>query len=107
MLGVRDTRQVTWRRRHAHSHYVGYVTVSDDSLRLAGSEHATGIDVALTIPYDAIREVRVGRDPYEEVVGERSVVLDLADNDPIYVRPVCTGGVDLNAFARRLAASSS
>jgi hypothetical protein len=106
MLGVRDTRRVTWRRRYAHSHYVGYVTVSDDNLRLAGSEHTTGIDVALTIPYGAIREVRVGRDPNEEIVGERSVVLDLADNDPIYVRPVGTSSIDLQGFARRLGAAS-
>ena len=104
MLGVRDTRRVTWRRRYAHSHYVGYVTVNDRNLRLAGSEHATGIDVALTIPYGAIRKIRVGRDPCEEVVGERSVVLELADNDPIYVRPVSTGRTDLRDFARRLGA---
>ena len=104
MLGVRDTRRVVWRRRYAHSNYVGYVTVSDDSVRLAGSEQATGIDVALTIPYAAIRQVRVGRDSYEAILGERSVVLELADNDPIYVRPVGTTPVDLPGFARRLGA---
>ena len=102
MLGVRDTRRVAWRRRYAHSLYTGYVTVSDDSVRLAGSEHATGIDVALTIPYSAIRKIRVGNDPYEEIVGERSVVLELADNDPIYVRPVGTKVIDLDGFARKL-----
>jgi hypothetical protein len=105
MLGVRDTRRVAWRRRHAHSYYLGYVTVSDESLRLAGSERATGIDVALTIPYRAVRDIRVGRDYREEVVGERSVVLDLADNDPIYVRPVNPGELDLQTFARRLGAA--
>jgi hypothetical protein len=104
MLGVRDTRRVAWRRRHAHSYYLGYVTVNDDSLRLAGEEHGTGIDVALTIPYRAVREIRVGRDYREEVVGERSVVLDLADNDPIYLRPVNAGDIDLQSFARKLAA---
>jgi hypothetical protein len=104
MLGVRDTRRVTWRRRYAHSQYVGYVTVSDNNLRLAGSEHATGIDVALTIPNDAIRQVRVGRDPYEEILGERSVVLELTDNDPIYLRPISTDAIDLQGFARRLSA---
>ncbi len=102
MRGVPDGGRVTWRRRYAHSQYVGYVTVSDESLRLAGSERVTGIDAALTIPYDAIRAVRVARDPYEEIVGERSVVLELADNDPIYVRPLGTTAVDLDAFARKL-----
>jgi hypothetical protein len=104
MLGVRDTRRVAWRRRHAHSFYVGYITVSDDSLRLAGEEHGTGIDVALTIPYRAVRDIRVGRDSYEEVVGGQSVVLELADNDPIYLRPVNGGEADLHNFARKLAA---
>jgi hypothetical protein len=102
MLGVRDTRRVTWRRQHASQHYVGYVTVTDSSVRLAGREHATGIDVSLSIPHDAIREVRVARDSGEEVVGERSVVLELRDDEPIFVRPVCTGPLDLDGFARRL-----
>jgi hypothetical protein len=102
MLGIRDTRRVTWRRQHAHQHYVGYVTVTDESVRLAGREHATGIDVSLSIPHEAIRRVRLARDDGEEVVGERSVVLELRDDQPIYVRPVSTGALDLDSFARRL-----
>ena len=81
---------------------MGYVTVTDDSVRLAGREHATGIDVSLSIPNGAIRKVRVARDSGEEVVGERSVVLELRDDAPIYVRPVCTGPIDLDGFARKL-----
>jgi hypothetical protein len=102
MLGIRDTRRVTWRRQHATQHYVGYVTVTDANVRLAGREHTTGIDVSLSIPHDAIRKVRVARDSGEEVVGERSVVLELLDDEPIYVRPVSTGPLDLDSFARRL-----
>lgn len=102
MLGIRDTRRVTWRRQHASQHYVGYVTVTDASVRLAGREHATGIDVSLSIPHDAIRKVRVGRDGGEEVVGEQSVVLELLDDEPIYVRPVGSGPLNLDGFARRL-----
>jgi tRNA A37 threonylcarbamoyladenosine synthetase subunit TsaC/SUA5/YrdC len=102
MLGVRDTRRVTWRRQHAHEHYVGYVTVTDESVRLAGREHATGIDVSLSIPHDAIRKVRLARDDGEQVVGERSVVLELSDDQPIYVRPVSIGPLDLDSFARKL-----
>jgi hypothetical protein len=57
MLGVRDTRRVTWRRQHASQHYLGYVTVTDQGVRLAGREHETGIDVSLSIPHDAIRDL--------------------------------------------------
>jgi tRNA A37 threonylcarbamoyladenosine synthetase subunit TsaC/SUA5/YrdC len=102
MLGIRETRRVTWRRQHASQHYVGYVTVTDASVRLAGRENVTGIEVSLSIPYDAIRKVRLARDGGEEVVGERSVVLELRDDEPIYVRPVCTGPLDLDGFARKL-----
>jgi hypothetical protein len=102
MLGIRDTRRVAWRRQHAPRHYVGYVTVTENSVRLAGHEEHTGIDVALSIPYDAIRKIRVARDAGEEVVGERSVVLELREDDPIYVRPLQPGPLDLDSFARRL-----
>jgi hypothetical protein len=102
MLGVRDTRRVTWRRQHASQHYVGYVTVTDGGVRLAGREHTTGIDVSLSIPHDAISTVRLAGNPDEEVVGERSVVLELRDDQPIYVRPLGTEPLDLDGFARRL-----
>lgn len=102
MLGVRDTRRVAWRRQHAPQHYVGYVTVTDDTIRLAGTEHHTGIDVALSIPHRAIRKIRVGAGITEEVVGERSVVLELSEDDPILVRPLCAGPLDLDKFVRRL-----
>jgi hypothetical protein len=102
MLGVRDTRRVAWRREHAPQHYVGYVTVTEQSVRLAGREHATGIEVSLSIPYDAIRKVRVARAAGEEVVGERSVVLELREDAPIFVRPLCAGPLDLDGFARKL-----
>ncbi len=102
MLGTHDTRRVAWRRQHARRHYVGYVTVSDDTVRLAGHERATGIDIALTIPHDAIRKVRVGREPAEEISGERSVVVELREDEPIYLRPVSAGSIDLDGFARKL-----
>jgi hypothetical protein len=102
MLGIRDTRRVAWRRQHALRHYVGYVTVTEDGVRLAGHEDATGIDIALSIPYDAIRKVRVARAAGEEVVGEPSVVLELHEDEPIFVRPLSAVASDLDGFARRL-----
>jgi hypothetical protein len=102
MLGVRDTRRVAWRRQHAQRHYVGYVTVSEDTVRLAGREETTGIDVALSIPHSAIRKIRVERLAAAEVVGEPSVVLELLDEEPIYIRPISTGQLDLDSFARKL-----
>ena len=102
MLGVRDTRRVAWRREHAPQHYVGYVTVTEKNVRLAGTEHATGIEVSLSIPYDAIRKIRVARDAAEEVVGERAVVLELRKDAPIFVRPLETGALGLDSFARKL-----
>lgn len=102
MLGVRDTRRVAWRRQHAPQHYVGYVTVTEKSVRLAGREHITGIDASLSIPYDAISNVRVGRGSGEEVVGQPAVVLELREDDPILVRPLSEDSLDLDAFARKL-----
>jgi hypothetical protein len=102
VLGVRDTRRVAWRREHAPQHYVGYVTVTEESVRLAGREHATGIEVSMSIPYDAIRKIRVARDAAEEVVGEPAVVLELREDAPIFVRPLHIGALGLDSFARKL-----
>jgi hypothetical protein len=102
MLGVRHTERVAWRRKHASRHYVGYVLVADDAVRLAGHEQDTGIYSVLSIPAAAVEEVRVGRRYEEEVVGEPAVVLDLPDDDPIYLRPLATGPLHLEDLARRL-----
>jgi hypothetical protein len=106
MLGVRDTRQVAWRREHAQRHYVGYVTITDDAVRLVGRELSTGIDVSLSIPHRAIRGVRIGTEPTDLVDGELTVVLDLRDEEPIYVRPIGGGPLDLDSFSRRFAKPS-
>jgi hypothetical protein len=102
MLGVLETRQVAWRRQHAQRHYVGYVTVTEDGIRLAGREKATGIDVSLSIPHTAIREVHVASSDAEKVNGGLTVVLELCDEEPIYVLPLGDGPPDLDGFARKL-----
>ncbi len=102
MLGVLDTRRVAWRRQYAQRHYVGYATVTESAVRLVGREEATGIDVSLSIPHTAIEAVRVGSDGTEMVDGESAVVLELRDEEPIYVRPLGEGPLDLDGFARKL-----
>jgi hypothetical protein len=102
MLGVRHTGRVVWRRRHATRHYLGYVLVDDDSVRLAGTEADTGIYSVLSIPPDAIGRARVGDDPGEQVVGKQAVVIELADDDPIYLRPLAPGPLELEDLARKL-----
>jgi hypothetical protein len=102
MLGLRETRRVAWKRQYARRHYVGYVTVTETTVRFAGREDATGIDVTLSIPYDAISKIRVAEDAAEEVVGERSVVLELREDEPIFVRPISPDTQDLDDFARKL-----
>ena len=105
MLAVRDLRQVAWRRRHAHQHYAGYLTLTDEAIRLSGRESATGIDVALSIPHRAVDRIRIGTEPDDCLVGEPAIVLELADQAPILLRPIGTGRFDLDALARKLSAA--
>jgi hypothetical protein len=102
MLGVHHTARVAWRREHASRHYVGYVIVGDDTIRLAGDEQDTGIHAVLSIPRAAVRRARVGKRAGEQVVGEQAVVIELADNDPIYLRPIAIGPLGLSDLARKL-----
>jgi hypothetical protein len=94
------TPHAAWRRQNATHHYAGSIEGSEDGLRLAGRDPATGIQVTLVIPAAEIREVRVARGWDERVVGERCVVLDLVDSTPILVREV--GASDPHDLARRL-----
>jgi hypothetical protein len=103
MLALRDLRRVTWRRSGATEHYLGYLAVSDETIRLSGREEATHIDVALSIPHTAIRRVRLGAGPAERIGDERAVVVELADRVPIFLRPVERGEPALETLARRLA----
>jgi hypothetical protein len=105
MLAVRDLRRVAWRRRHAHQHYAGYLTLTDDTIRLSGRESATGIDVALSIPHQAINSVRIGTTADDQLAGEPAVVLEVADGAPILIRPIDTGRFEIDALARRLASA--
>lgn len=101
MLGIDDVRRVAWRRRHAAHHYLGHLTLTDKVVRLSGREGAAGIEATITIPHEAIQRVRVCS-PGEHVVGEASVVIELADRDPILIRPVDIGPLDLEGLVRRI-----
>jgi len=104
MLGVRDLRRVAWRRLSAPQHYIGYVTITDDVIRLSGREEPTGIDVALSIPCAAVRHTHIGTLPEEQLAGESTLVLDVADGVPIVVRPIGIGELQLESLARKLRA---
>jgi hypothetical protein len=106
IIGARHTRRVVWRRRHATRHYVGYVLVTDNLVRLAGDEQDTAIHAVLSIPAAAIQGVRVARTPDEHLVGEAAVVIELSDDDPIYLRPITTGALGLDELARKLSSVS-
>jgi len=106
ILGARHTGRVVWRRRHATRHYIGYVLVTDDLLRLAGDEQDTAIHAVLSIPPSAVERVRVGHTQDEHIVGEPAVVIELSDDDPIYLRPITTGALGLEELARKLSSIS-
>jgi hypothetical protein len=106
MFGARHTGRVVWRRRHASRHYIGYVLVTDNLVRLAGDEQDTGIHAVLTIPPAAITGVRVALAHSERIVGEPAVVIELTDDDPIYLRPITTGPLGLDELARKLSSVS-
>ena len=108
MLGVRHTGRVAWRRKHASRHYVGYVLVTDD----ASGSPATSTRPAST-PCSRSRRDRDRGDsrrtqtPGEQIVGEPAVVIELTDNDPIYLRPITTGPLGLDDLARKLSFAST
>jgi hypothetical protein len=102
IFGSRHTGRVVWRRRHATRHYVGYVLVTDNLVRLAGDEQDTAIHALLSIPPSAIRNIRIAESPAEHIVGEPGVVIELTDDDPIYLRPITTGALSLDDLARKL-----
>ena len=106
IMGARHTGRVVWRRSHATRHYVGYVLVTDTFVRLAGDEQDTAIHAVLSIPQTAIERVRVARTPTEHIVGEPAVVIELSDDDPIYLRPITTGALGLEELARKLSSIS-
>lgn len=99
--------RIAWQRRGFRWKYVGTIAAGESSIRLTGRDGSGGVDVALTIPLAEVEGVRVSRSQDEALGGERSVVLELAESDPILIREVGAGSLNVHALARRLAAMAA
>jgi hypothetical protein len=67
---------------------------------------STGIDAALSIPHEAIGSVRIGTSPDDQLGGQPTVVVEVADGEPILIRPIGTGRLEIDTLARRLSAAA-
>ena len=82
--------KVDWRRRNGRDHYVGRLDAGCGAVRLVGRKPATGIEIALTIPFEEIEQVRASESIDETLVGEPCVVIEPAHSAAILVREVGT-----------------
>jgi hypothetical protein len=86
--------KIVWRRRGVARDYVGSLVAGSDGIRLAGRDPRSRLDVTLAIPLDEVDGV-----DFED---DRWVVLDLADSDPILIRPDGDLPIHAQVLARRL-----
>jgi hypothetical protein len=96
--------RVAWHRRGRGPTYVGAVSHGPDRVRLTGRDPQSGIEIALSIPVVGIEHVGVEEPPDGSLHGERCVVLDLADAEAIYLRPLGDAPLHVNLLARALGA---
>lgn len=97
--------KVAWRRRNGRDHYVGRLDAGGGAVRLVGRKPATGIELALTIPFEEIERVRASESLDETLVGEPCVVIEPAHSSAIFVREVGTGKPPPVELAARLTAA--
>ena len=95
VLAIRELRKVAWRGPRACERYLGYLALTDEAVRLSGRDEATRVDVALSIPHEALRSVRAC---------EGTVVLELVDGE-IVVEPVDGSTAEVERLAHRLTAA--
>ena len=95
--------RIAWRRKGVRHHYVGTLAARGDGIVLAGREPATGIEVVLTIPFAEVEDVHLSSGEQESLVGEASVVVELADSPPILLREIGAGRLLPRALAAKLA----
>ena len=96
-----DCSRIAWRRGDTGPTYVGSVSRGPEAIRLAGRDAILGIDVSLSVPLHEIEYVGVS-DPSERSNGNPVVILDLADAEPIYLRPVGSTRLAVHLLARAL-----
>ena len=96
--------KIAWRRHGVRRHYLGTLVAGTEGIRLTGSDPVSGVEVVLSIPLTEIEDVRVAGPGDELLAGERCVVLELAESDPIYLRDVGTGPLHVHVLARSLGA---
>ena len=94
MFAIRELRKVAWRGPRARDEYVGYLALTDEAVRLSGRDEASGVEVALSIPHEALRRIRSS---------EERIVLELVDGE-IVVEPVGSQA-EVERFVRRLVAA--
>ena len=96
--------KIAWRRGERGPVYVGAVSRGADSIRLTGRDPILGIDVALSIPVGEIEYIGVAEAAFGSLDGGPVVVLDLPGSEPIHLRPVGGGSLDVHLLARALGA---
>jgi hypothetical protein len=100
---TRFEHAIAWRRFGAPRHYAGGLDLGDGVVVLNGREPSTGVEVSLRIPRHAVRALRLAMQSTEEVVGERGLVMELADEVPILLRPLGLGDLHEEDLAAALA----
>ena len=98
MLAIRELRKVAWHGPSPRERRDGYLALTDEAVRLSGREASTGVDLALSIPHEAIDAVR-------PTAG--AIVLELSSGERIVITPVDTTPSDLERLAHRLASTSA
>jgi len=96
--------KIAWRRGERGPVYVGAVSRGADTIRLTGRDPILGIDVALSIPVGEIEYIGVAEAAVGSIDAAPVVVLDLPESEPIHLRPVGGGSLDVHLLARALGA---
>jgi hypothetical protein len=103
---MRETfaEKIAWWRHGVRTYFVGVLRAGDEGIRLTGRDPVSGIEVALSIPLAEVERVRVSACGGELLAGEPCVVLELAESEPIFLRQVGVGPLQVHVLARRLGA---
>jgi hypothetical protein len=96
--------RIAWHRGKRGPTYIGGVSCSGDAIRLTGRDPALGIEVALSIPIGEVEQIEIA----EEASGSKEfVLLRLSDSEPIHLRPVRGGSLDVQRLARAIGSTSA